>query len=356
MRIRELIQGGLTAHDDHLIAVDDLVRFRERGAPRVLRARVSGGFDVEVLPERGLDIGAAWFGGEPVAWTTPVADPRPLRRPRGEQWRDRWGGGLVTTCGLDNIGPPRGDSGLHGSFSHTRAQQVSWQSLIDVDRASVVVRGRIPDRRRGVVASRELEVCVPANGAPFVEVRDSIANRGTNPVSIALLYHVNLGAPLVVPGTRVAIDAASTQAREPCAAVPDAAVLPSPTEHVTEAVFEHRGVAALGGRAEAIVTSPAGVTSVSVSWPVAELDRLYQWVLPTAGGWALGIEPANAPIFGPDRVGELAGARLLDPGATVSTSVRITARVAPGLTAGTTASTLRQRCSAKGGRWSGSRP
>ena len=38
-------------------------------------------------------------------------------RPEGEDWRTSWGGGLVTTCGLRNVGAPSEGYGLHGEIS-----------------------------------------------------------------------------------------------------------------------------------------------------------------------------------------------------------------------------------------------
>ncbi len=321
-----MIRDGLVADPATLLAVDEYVSIAEPGRSRVLRVRVAGGFDVELLPDRGLDVGAAWYRGLPVAWRSGSRDRRGLRRPRGEQWRSRWGGGLVTTCGHDNIGPARAGSGLHGRFSHLRARDVTWERSIGESGASVIVRGEVRDvgGRRGMVTRREIEVAVPVVGEPFVEVRDLVTNGAAAARSLALLYHVNLGAPLVVPGTRVEVRSVAVVARELCPDVPDASVLPAPTGRETEAVFEHRGVAEREGRAEAAVLPPSG-GGVTVSWSTTELDRLYQWVLPTAGGWALGIEPANAPLFGPDRVGPDAGARSLGAGEARAASVRVTA-------------------------------
>jgi hypothetical protein len=43
----------------------------ERGV-RLLRCWSGAGFDFEILVDRGFDIGGAWIGGRPLAWSSPV--------------------------------------------------------------------------------------------------------------------------------------------------------------------------------------------------------------------------------------------------------------------------------------------
>ena len=74
--------------------------------------------------------------------------------------------------------------------------------------------------------------------------------------------------------------------------------------------------------ARAIVRTPTG-RRTEISWSAEALPRCYQWVLPTRGGWALGIEPANAPLFGPERDDAGTRAVLLAPGESVETAVSI---------------------------------
>jgi Domain of unknown function (DUF4432) len=43
----------------------------ERGV-RLLRCSTGAGFEFEILVDRGFDVGGAWLGGRPLAWTSPV--------------------------------------------------------------------------------------------------------------------------------------------------------------------------------------------------------------------------------------------------------------------------------------------
>ena len=53
----------------------------------------AGDFAVRLLPERGLDLAEAWLDGVQLAWLSGAGFA-------GAEW----GGGLVTTRGLQNVG------------------------------------------------------------------------------------------------------------------------------------------------------------------------------------------------------------------------------------------------------------
>lgn len=318
----ELLDAGLVARPSGVASVRELLDPLPAGVGRVVDVRVMGGIDVELLPDRGLDVGAAWYHGTPLSWTSPVRRGTPLDAPRGGDWVDRFRGGLVTTCGTDNIGPATADAGMHGRHSHLPATDVRYERVRDEDATVVRVTGTVEDVTmfgRRVIVSRTVET---RTDSPLLVLRDVVENTGSMPVLLPLLYHVNLGAPLVVPGSRVRSGAQQVSAREPVEHVPDASTLPEPGDGSPEAVFEHRLLPLNDGVASVIVASPSWDVAAVVSWTSATLPRLYQWVWPTRRGWALAVEPSSAALFGPDR-GTSREAPSLRPGATLRTELSI---------------------------------
>jgi hypothetical protein len=317
--------GGLV-HEGLISRIDALAPVREFVDPRqgrMIDVRLAGGLSFEVLADRGLDLGAVWWAGQPVAWRS----PQPLGQvyPNGaeEPWLTRWSGGMLTTCGPDNIGPARDGYGLHGSHHGTPARDVAWHREIRGEHVVVVVWGTMDNVEtfgRRVTIHREIEA---STDHASIEVRDSIRNDGFTPVPVPILYHVNFGAPFLEPGGRIDIASARTAARDEQPGVPDHRRMPPVAESMAEAVFEHVGVASTSGRSNAVVHSSVLHARATLSWTSTSLPRLFQWVWPARGGWALGIEPANAPLFGPDRERPHAGAPIVEPGASVDTGVRI---------------------------------
>lgn len=248
--------------------------------------KLAGAIDVVVRPHRGLDLGAASFAGQPFAWLTPLGEDAPTVA--GDWWAS-WGGGLMTTAGLDNVGVPSDGLPLHGTYTYLPAQSVET----DANRIS----GTIADAR-GVVVRRQI-VNDPDRG--HLRLTDSTSNTSAEPQPAPLLYHCNLlyGA--------VDIDSAAVEPRDAVSAAQDWRVLGTGDERVYEHLGAQRARVRIGGLIVEIRSS---------------LPRLWQWVAPERG--VLGIEPANCSVRG--RAFDAAAARLpiLQPGEVRETSLDIT--------------------------------
>lgn len=324
MDASELSEAGLFGPTRARASVRDTMAPPGASGPaRILTARLFDSLECELLPSRGFDIGDTWFRGVPVSWFSPVTDARALPRPSGADWLARFNGGLVTTCGFDSIGAATGTQGLHGDASHIPAEQISWRIADDGIEFGAVIESLSlfgPSFR----IKRSTSVPTGPDGTGHIYLDDAVTNVGNKPAPLHLLYHVNLGAPLVAPGTRVEIARASTAVRVPVADVPDWYVLPDPTDRVVEVVFEHSGAEVdEHGFAAVTLTSPIRDLAARIRWDATALPRLYQWVFPTRGRWGFAIEPSTAPLFGPARSEAAAGAPLISPRAQRTQRLRI---------------------------------
>ena len=248
-----------------------------------------GAFEARLRPERGLDVAEAWLGGRQLAWLSGVGDVE-----WNGDWDASWGGGLVTTCGLDNVGRASEGIGLHGTYSSLPAR--------DVRRTGRLVSGVMEDQR-GLRVVRS------------VELRDEglrLVDRTTNVAAAAiespLLYHVNLGDWV----ERIKVDAAEVVPRDADAAPHDPTRFP-PRGDEPERVWEHLGWSAARARGDGI--------EVEIR---ASLPRLWQWIHP--GRRALGLEPANCSVLGRAHDREEGRLPVLAPGETRETSLTITAK------------------------------
>jgi len=291
-------------------ALADVVHAGDR-----IAVRLAGGLAFDVLPERGLDIGATWWGSIPIAWRSPnPADPGP-----GRGWEERFLGGLLATCGPDNIGEPRGSSGQHGTHHLTPAADVRWSRERDGAAWRVRVTGTVAHTSLGGPRILVERTIVASTGAAAVEVLDVVRNVGDEPVGVPLLYHVNLGAPLLRPGARLEVDADEVVVRDPLPAGRDPLVTPAAGPGLAPVVAEYLGVRG----ARATLLGDDDHPAVVVTWTGASLPRLCTWSWPARGAYVLGVEPTNAPLFGPERDLPHAGAPVLGPGASWQTGVRI---------------------------------
>jgi hypothetical protein len=296
---------------------------------RALDLRVRDGIDLRLLPDRGLDVGAAWYRGTPLAWISAVGERPPLPAPRGDDWLLAFGGGLVTTCGLRNVGAPSEGHGLHGAYSHQRASDVRVEREADGDVVVLTVSGRIVEAS-ALGWHLEVERTIRTRtGTGLVELEDVTRNLGRDPEPAPILYHVNVGAPVWDAGARIEVDARETIPRDDDAAAALDAwdTAPGTVPGARERVFEHVVEPGPGGWARARVHGACGV-DLELSWHADGLPRLHQWVHPAPGIAVLGLEPANCSVLG--RAVDRAAGRLpvLAPGEARVTRLAIAASAA----------------------------
>jgi hypothetical protein len=285
-------------HLDQLAsAVPSIVADGPAAGCRAIDLRVWDGIDVRLLPDRGLDAGAAWYGGVPLAWISPAGETPPIPVPRDLDWSRAFNGGLMTTCGLRNVGVPSEGHGQHGEYHEQRA---TVEAIERTDNGVMTVRGRIAEvdsLRFDLEVQRSWRTRV---GEGRVELVDVVRNRGRETEAAPMLYHVNLGAPLWAEGAELHLDATATRPRD-AAAAPYADTwrqAPGIVEGADERVFEHDVAAGPDGWAEARVRNERLGLEVAVRWDVATMPRFWQWVHPAPGIGVLGLEPANCSVLG----------------------------------------------------------
>lgn len=292
----ELMMSG-SALAEQLAIVEELRRDIDH--ERVLKVSMLGGFAFEVLIDHGMDIGHAWFVGKPVAWSAPFPPAQRGSASRDDRWQARWSGGLVSTCGPDNIGAPRRGSGQNGTHHETSASGVRWSRQVIDGVLIVVIEGEIRHFELfGPRLTVHREIRATADSCRL-EVRDRLVNDGLETTPFDYLYHVNIGAPAFQPGSTVISDCSSPRmvSGSPIDEVL-ARIAPDPTRWETSVVFDHGPFTGVMGMRTTEVSSRSLKTAVT--WPAASMPYLYQWVWATRGGWALGIEPASSPLIGAD--------------------------------------------------------
>jgi Domain of unknown function (DUF4432) len=269
-------------------AVSSVVTNGKAAGCRAIDLRVEGGIDLRLLPDRGLDVSDAWFGGVPLDWRSPVGETGNV----ANDWMRSFGGGLVTTCGLRNVGVPSEGHGQHGDYTFQRADV----EAVERSGEALIVQGTVSE-----VAALGHHLHVARTwrtyaGQGLVQLEDVVTNRGHGSGPALQLYHVNLGPPLWAEGSQLALNARATRPRDADAAAfaDEWPTAPALSPGAPERVYEHDVTPAPDGWCTATVTG-AGI-ELEVRWDAATLPRLWQWVHPSYG--VLGLEPANCSVLG----------------------------------------------------------
>ena len=174
-----------------------------------------GDFDVEICPTRGMGVLDAvhGYGDFPLGWQSPVYGPvHPsqvdLQRRGGLGWLDGFTE-LVARCGLESFGPPDADAGLtlHGRIANLPASDVE----VFVRDGVVGVRGLVWETTMFGPCLRLLAEITLLPDRPGFAIDDEIMNLGAGAQEFQLLYHINLGPPVLGKGSRLATTATSVR-------------------------------------------------------------------------------------------------------------------------------------------------
>ena len=290
---------------------------------RVIDARAAGGISALILADRGLDLGPLWAAGHQVSWQSTTGPVHPAYY-HAEDWLRSFHGGMLTTCGLQNVGLPSEDEGsrygLHGRVSNIAARNVTHRVIEEDGRFVAEVTGEL--RETDVFGADLLlrrRITLPM-GETVVHVRDEVVNQGHAPAALMLLYHVNLGYPVVADGSVMRTPPAEIVPRDEGAerALPERTEFPAPQDGFVEKVYRHELAATEADTVSASIVNPGfeptGGIGVTLSWDPRELPRMWQWRMLGPGMYVTGLEPANCGLAGRAAEREAGTLQMLEPG------------------------------------------
>jgi galactose mutarotase-like enzyme len=168
----------------------------------------NGAFRMQVLPTRGMGLWRAGCGDVELRWNSPARGPVhpswvPLFDPSGVGWLEGFDEFLVR-CGLESNGAPDFDENgkllypLHGRIANLPARKV--ELTVNGETGEITLSGTVEESRL-FFKRMELNVSYTTYvNSPGVTIRDTVTNLSAEPAPFELLYHINLGPPLVAPG------------------------------------------------------------------------------------------------------------------------------------------------------------
>jgi hypothetical protein len=268
----------------------------ERGV-RAFDVENSSGLRIQVLADRALDIGAASYKGINLCWHSPAGFANPaFYEPEGDGWLRTFGGGLLVTCGLTNVGPPATENGRsygqHGRIGNIPAEKVSYGGAWQDDRYLLTVSGQI---RQGVLFGENLimhRAISMALGEPKIEIETVIENAGFEPSPLMLLFHCNFGWPLIDSGTKLAGNFVNIKPRDEEAAKnqENALTFEGPAPGYKEKVYF---LAPSENNPRISLVNEKLPLTVSFQYNREELTHLTEWKMMGQGAYVVGIEPGN---------------------------------------------------------------
>ena len=296
---------------------------------RIAWINTGSGLRFKVVIDRAMDIADAFYNEDSLAWLSHsgISTAQPLSD-KGIEWLKTFGGGLVVTCGLSHVGGPEkdefGERGIHGQISNTPAEIVSViqpdpltgnmeMSITGIIRESQALGNRM-ELRRTISATL---------GKSTIRIQDEVINRGNTEAPHMLLYHCNLGWPLVDEGSKIVWNG-SWKSRD---GNPDKLFKEGNDFHICPTPLDdHQG----SGEEAAFIDIDAdeagfcncGIDNqkigiiLNLKFRKKELPCLTNWLHFGKGEYVVGLEPGTNPPIGQSRARRQNELILLAPGET----------------------------------------
>jgi hypothetical protein len=278
----------------------------ERGV-RVLEFRTGTGFAFDVIVDRAFDIGHCELNGQAIGWESGAGYGGPwFAEQEGIGWLRNWGGGLLTTCGIDHALGAAVDSadadhypgkttqsyGQHGRISNRPAILTGYGHRWDGDECVLYAEGEVHQAAvfgEHLVLKRRIEAKV---GESRFTVHDEIVNVGWNPVSHMLLYHVNIGFPVVDAGAELLV---ATRSVTPVGDRPIEGYrnLEAPEPAHVERVYLHDIIAEADGTVPVGIVNRARGIGAYELFSNKQLPFHFVWRMLGEGTYVVGIEPCT---------------------------------------------------------------
>ena len=292
----------------------------ERGN-RVAEFRSGSGLSFNVMLDRGMDIGWAEYCGVPFSWISMVGFGAPsFFEPEGTGWLRTFGGGLLVGCGLTYLGSPGVDEGeemgLHGRLSVTPASHVQFgEDWVD-DECTFWINGQVRQARvfgENLLLKREITVGL---GGSKMSLHDSVENLADSSSPLMILYHINLGFPMLNESCYLEAEPHTLSARDEDAdrGLENWHHFQKPTIGYREQVFYHDLPANLDGWAHISLVNPDLGMKLILGYEKAGLPNLNQWKMMGNNTYVLGLEPANCLVEGRQKERERGTLQFIKPG------------------------------------------
>lgn len=265
----------------------------------------NGRWAVDVLPTRGMSLWKAYHGSTTLGWKSPVRGPVhpmyvPLSEPSGLGWLSGFDE-LLVRCGLESNGAPEFDASgklqypLHGRIGNRPAHRVSL--TIDGDRGVIELSGEVEETRFHFFKGRLTSTIRMPIDSMTLEIEDAVKNLSASPADVQLLYHTNLGRPLLDAGAHLVAPVKRVVPQNARAAEGIGSWNHFTGEQAgfAEQVYLCQLHADNNGKSEVLLQNAHATQAVSLRFDVQQLPCFSLWKNTTADedGYVTGIEPGT---------------------------------------------------------------
>ena len=289
---------------------------------RLLVINNGSGLEATISLDRNADISRLRYKGMNMSYFSPCGYVAPAYyESKGADWLKSFTAGFLTTCGLQAVGSPCTDEGeelpLHGSIANTPTEYSFWYE----EDGCLIVKARTSDE---TIFGRKLCLCrtytFPIGKNEFT-FSDTIKNTGDKKEPFEILYHMNMGYPLLDEDSVVKIESEEVTPRNKHAAedIKNWMKMEKPTPGYEERCYYHK----MQERGYASIYQPKKNIGLAMEYDAKELDGFVEWKMMGVRDYVLGLECGNCYPDGRDVMRKTGMLKFLKSGETKQYQVKI---------------------------------
>lgn len=265
----------------------------------------AAGLRFTVLPDRCMDIYELSYRGINLSFHSKNG-LRAGGLPLPQAFCDDWPGGMLYTCGLDNVGGGYVDDAIyptHGRISGSPAMHFSAQAYWQNDTYTLTAKGDMHQTRlygRHLCLTRSIRTSLYAKS---LHLNDTLTNLEPADEPFMLLYHFNFGYPLLHAKSLLFTSSADMTPRN--ALSTDPRHMRAPQDGRGEEFYLYR---AEGESAWGLLVNPELELGAYIAFDTANLPYFAAWKNMRSHDYVLAIEPCNC--IGAGRKTELASEQI----------------------------------------------
>lgn len=310
-------------HSSQLCGVEEVRLIGGKGdGMRLLQVRNAAGLEMTICADRCADIYRLTFKGDNMGYFSATGYVAPSYYDnKGAGFLKSFTAGFLTTCGLTAVGSPCTDEGedlpLHGTIGNTPCERIWW----DEDEKNIYIHAYINDSS---IFSHKLYLKRTITCGKFtneIKISDTIENRGDTKTPLMLLYHMNMGYPLLSENAVLDIASAAVKPRNAHAAkdLDTWAKMLPPTPGFEEQCYFH----SFDGEGKASIYNPDINKGLTICFDTDTLDHFTQWKMMGYRDYVLGLEPGNCHPDGRDVMRKEGKLKYLMPGESITYEVAV---------------------------------
>ena len=310
-------------HESQLYGVEEhrLVGGRGDGM-RLFQVKNGKGLEFTVSADRCADISRLSVEGVNMGYFSPCGYVAPAYYDGvGDGFLKSFTAGFLTTCGLNGVGVPCEDQGeslpLHGTIGNTPAEQIWWEK----EEQELKIHAVVPDEgifSRKLVLRRTIRCSLTEN---VICIQDRIINEGDKEYPVMLLYHMNMGYPLLSEHSRLYVPSVEVTPGNAHAAegIANWHQMQKPEAGFEEQCYFHRfkeeGIAA--------IYNPEVEKGLVILFDPKNLPFFTEWKMMGQRDYVLGLEPGNCHPDGRAKMRKEGALTILAPGEQADYQVEI---------------------------------